>query len=126
MGQLLTVHGDKREIAPNKLTDPIRHEVNAEEVSKKSHFEFVPLEFETRTAVNTAAAAHHLSRRPQTLRSWACHEDGPIRPLRINGRLAWPVQELRQMLGCSPFAKKSKALYGASEPLYASSFGGLK
>jgi hypothetical protein len=40
-----------------------------------------------------------LGRAPQTLRLWACSEDGPLRPLRINGRLAWPVGELRRLLG---------------------------
>lgn len=59
---------------------------------------FPPLELEDRPAVDTAAAAHYLNRRPQTLRGWACHEDGPLRPLRINGRLAWPVAELRRLL----------------------------
>ena len=49
--------------------------------------------------VDTAHAAYLLSRRPQTLRAWACREDGPLRPLRINGRLAWPVSELRRVLG---------------------------
>ncbi|HRO52578.1 MAG TPA: hypothetical protein PK043_05395, partial [Alicycliphilus sp.] len=39
----------------------------------------------------TSEAAGHLSRAQQTLRIWACREDGPIRPIRINGRLAWPV-----------------------------------
>lgn len=63
---------------------------------------FVPLSCETRAAVDTATAAHHLNRRPQTLRGWACHEDGPLRPLRINGRLAWPVSELRRVLGVAP------------------------
>lgn len=57
-----------------------------------------PLETVTRPAVTTEEAAFYLSRRPQTLRCWACHEDGPIRPLRINGRLAWPVAELRKLL----------------------------
>ncbi len=60
---------------------------------------FVSLDRETRTAVDTATAAYHLSRQPQTLRGWACHEDGPLRPMRINGRLAWPVAELRRVLG---------------------------
>lgn len=59
----------------------------------------VSLDRETRAAVDTDTAAYHLSRRPQTLRAWACHEDGPMRPLRINGRLAWPVSELRRVLG---------------------------
>ncbi|MGB4061124.1 MAG: DNA-binding protein [Burkholderiaceae bacterium] len=58
-----------------------------------------PLESETRSAVDTSDAAAHLGRKPQTLRGWACLENGPIRPLRINGRLAWPVSELRRVLG---------------------------
>ncbi|MBK6789774.1 MAG: DNA-binding protein [Betaproteobacteria bacterium] len=60
---------------------------------------FVSLYSETRAAVDTATAAYHLNRQPQTLRGWACNEDGPLRPLRINGRLAWPVAELRRVLG---------------------------
>lgn len=60
---------------------------------------FPPLEAVTRPAVDTAHAAHYLNRRPQTLRGWACHEDGPLRPLRINGRLAWPVADIRRLLG---------------------------
>jgi len=62
---------------------------------------FVPLAAETRTAVDTATAAYHLNRQPQTLRGWACKEDGPLRPMRINGRLAWPVAELRRVLGAA-------------------------
>ncbi len=60
---------------------------------------FSPLDRETRATVDTETAAHHLNRRPQTLRGWACHEHGPLRPLRINGRLAWPVAELRRLCG---------------------------
>ncbi len=60
---------------------------------------FIPLELEARPAVDTAAAAHFLNRRPQTLRGWACHEDGPIRPIRINGRLAWRTADIRALLG---------------------------
>lgn len=60
---------------------------------------FPPLELEQRPVVDTAAAAYYLSRRPQTLRVWACLDCGPLRPRRINGRLAWPVAELRRVLG---------------------------
>lgn len=56
------------------------------------------LDSETRETVETAAAAYHLNRRPQTLRAWACLENGPIRPLRINGRLAWRVADIRRLL----------------------------
>ncbi len=59
---------------------------------------FPPLDSEVRAAVPTDCAAYHLTRRPQTLRAWACHEDGPLRPVRINGRLAWPVAEIRRLL----------------------------
>lgn len=62
---------------------------------------FTPLALEQRPAVDTAAAAHYLSRRPQTLRGWACLENGPLRPTRINGRLAWNVAEIRRLLGVS-------------------------
>lgn len=41
-----------------------------------------------RHAVTTAQAAKALNRAPQTLRKWACLENGPLRPIRINGRLA--------------------------------------
>ena len=60
---------------------------------------FVSLDRETRTAVDTATAAFHLSRQPQTLRAWACLENGPLRPLRVHGRLAWRVADLRRVLG---------------------------
>jgi hypothetical protein len=60
---------------------------------------FTPLAHETRPAVDTAAAAYYLSRRPQTLRGWACLENGPLRPIRIMGRLAWPVADIRRLLG---------------------------
>ena len=56
---------------------------------------------ETRAAVDTATAAFHLNRQPQTLRAWACRESGPLRPIRVCGRLAWPVAELRRVLGLS-------------------------
>jgi len=60
---------------------------------------FLSLDRETRAAVDTATAAYHLSRQPQTLRAWACLENGPLRPLRVHGRLAWPVAELKRVLG---------------------------
>jgi len=59
---------------------------------------FPPLEQESRSHVETARAAYHLNRQPQTMRSWASLETGPIRPIRISGRLAWPVAEIRALL----------------------------
>lgn len=57
-----------------------------------------PLDREARTALPTPEAARHLNRAQQTLRLWAMRENGPIRPFRVNGRLAWPVDELRKLL----------------------------
>jgi hypothetical protein len=61
--------------------------------------QLVPLAQETRAALPTPEAAFHLNRAQQTLRLWAMRETGPIRPLRINGRLAWPVADLKRVLG---------------------------
>ncbi len=47
----------------------------------------------------TALAAATINRKPQTLRKWAClGNKAPIRPLRINGRLAWRVTDLLALL----------------------------
>ncbi len=51
-----------------------------------------------RPVLPTHEAAPILNREPQTLRRWACLECGPIRPIRINGRLAWRVSDLREIL----------------------------
>lgn len=59
---------------------------------------FVPLEQEARTSLPTREAAHHLNRKMQTLHIWACKENGPIRPVRINGRLAWLVADIKRVL----------------------------
>lgn len=63
--------------------------------------QFPPLESVTRPNVDTAAAAYYLNRKPQTLRCWACEETFPegLRPVRVNGRLGWPVAGIRAALG---------------------------
>ena len=48
--------------------------------------------------LTTVKASALLNRAPQTLRKWACLEIGPIRPIRINGRLAWRVSDLEALL----------------------------
>ena len=60
---------------------------------------FTPLSRETRTHLSTAHAAFHLGRAQQTLRIWACCESGPLRPIRVNGRLAWSVADIKHVLG---------------------------
>ena len=60
--------------------------------------QFPPLETVTRPTVDTAAAAFYLNRRPQTLRCWAMSQAGALFPIRISGRLAWKVADLRRVL----------------------------
>ena len=60
--------------------------------------QYYPLDKESRSHVSTEVAAFHLNRRPQTLRAWACLENGPIRPTRVQGRLAWSVSSIRALL----------------------------
>lgn len=61
--------------------------------------QLTPLAQETRAAIPTAEAAGHLNRAQQTLWLWACKETGPIRPVRVMGRLAWPVADIKRVLG---------------------------
>jgi hypothetical protein len=66
---------------------------------KKSGLNAVPLAEEIRATLPTNEAAYHLHREQQTMRIWACQQNGPIQPIRINGRLAWPTDAIRKLLG---------------------------
>lgn len=57
-----------------------------------------PAEADLPAVLPTEEAAAAINRAPQTLRKWACLENGPIRPIRINGRLAWRVCDLQNLL----------------------------
>ena len=59
---------------------------------------YPPLEQVTRPTVPTNQAAYYVNRRPQSLRAWASLENGPIRPIRINGRLAWPIDQIKMLM----------------------------
>lgn len=48
--------------------------------------------------LSTKDAAALLNRRPQTLHAWSCLENGPIRPIKVNGRLAWRVSDIAALL----------------------------
>ncbi len=63
-----------------------------------NHFSFSFNRHAIQAVVPTDVAAA-LNRRPQTLRKWACLENGPIRPVRTNGRLAWRVADIQALLG---------------------------
>jgi hypothetical protein len=46
----------------------------------------------------TNEAAPTIRRKPQTLRKWASQDSGPIRPVRVHGRLLWRVSDLQALL----------------------------
>lgn len=61
-----------------------------------------PLENERRVTLPTSDTAAHLGRQAQTLRVWASKGTGPIKSLKINGRLAWRTADLRRLLEVKP------------------------
>lgn len=62
--------------------------------------QFPPLELVNRPTVPTNQAAYYVNRRPQTLRAWAMSTGtGPISPIRVNGRLAWSVADIKRVMG---------------------------
>jgi len=63
--------------------------------------DFVPLHLETRTHVSTAVMCRHVGRREQTARGWASAQTYPpaLKPIRVMGRLCWPVAGIRTVLG---------------------------
>ena len=73
---------------------------------KQSASPLPPLQEVIRPNLSTAEAAFYLNRRPQTLRSWACLENGPIRPRRISGLLAWSTAEVKALAGVTSGADK--------------------
>ena len=64
-------------------------------------FSYPPLAEVSKPTISTAAAAFYLNREARTLWSWSSLDNGPVKPIRINGRLAWPVADIKQLLGIS-------------------------
>ena len=61
----------------------------------------INLRTEPRTHLPTNEAALSINRKPQTLRGWhsaGCYAIPELRPIRVNGRLAWPVSGLRKLM----------------------------
>jgi len=48
--------------------------------------------------VDTPEGAALIGKEPQTLRRWACYGIGPIKPIRIGGRLRWRVSDLKRLV----------------------------
>ncbi len=66
-----------------------------------SNPEFTSLDRESRTHVDTETMCWHLGFAQQTARLWACKETYPegLKPVRVSGRLKWPVAGIRKILG---------------------------
>ena len=76
--------------------------LHSTEAPQQAAQQYTPLAQEQRTHVDTNAAAHYLNRRPQTLRGHHCHGTyitPELRPLVLNGRLAWPVAAIKSVMG---------------------------
>jgi hypothetical protein len=58
-----------------------------------------PLETVQRPLLGTNAAAFYLNARAQTMRLWASRDKGPIRPVRIGGRLRWRTSDVKRLVG---------------------------
>jgi hypothetical protein len=59
---------------------------------------FESLDAIDKPTLTTGEAAHFLNRKQQTLRNWAIRNDGPVKCVRIGGRLAWPTAAVRALL----------------------------
>lgn len=73
------------------------HSANTRRAATESQ-QFPDLLTEKRPYANTETTAYWVGRRPQTLRAWASLGNGPLRPIRIHGRLAWPVADIKRLL----------------------------
>jgi hypothetical protein len=61
---------------------------------------FPPLAQVQTEVLSTDQAAYYIGCKPQTLRVWACHETGPLRPITGIGRhLHWRTADIRALLG---------------------------
>jgi len=83
----------------------MEHQINQQvTASLKTNLATAPVQYPaldtiTKPNLTTAEAGHYLNRRPQTLRAWGCLENGPIRPRRVGGLLAWPTAEVKALAG---------------------------
>jgi hypothetical protein len=60
---------------------------------------YPPLALVTKPNLTMADLGYYLDRRPQTCRSWASLENGPLRPKRIGGLLAWSTTQVKALAG---------------------------
>jgi hypothetical protein len=63
--------------------------------------QYIPIGEVRKPNLTTDEAAFYLNRRPQTLRLWACRESSELRPIRVNGRLAWRLSDVKSLVGAA-------------------------
>ena len=80
-------------------TNDLETEIRERSIKAEDTAIFPPLESVTRPSLETPTAAYYLNREQQTLRCWAMKGNGPIQPIRINGRLHWSTNGIRKLLG---------------------------
>ncbi len=81
------------------MTTATHSSIQAMQAPQQFKAQYLPLEQVTKPNLKTEEAAHYLNRRPQTLRAWACLENGPLRCRRIGGLLAWSTAEVKALTG---------------------------
>ena len=82
-----------------KTTSLSIHAMRESKTPQQFTEQYLPLEKVNKPNLTTAEAAYYLNRRPQTLRVWACLENGPLRPTRIGGLLAWSTATVKALTG---------------------------
>ncbi len=93
-------HKKNENIDPSQLTKMNQVNFSVNSAAQQMAQTFLPLALENRPAVPTQQAAFYMHRKPQTLRKWATYDGtGPIRAFRCNGRLLWPLDQIRAALG---------------------------
>lgn len=55
--------------------------------------------FDDNALLTTAEAAAFLRFNAQTLRRWACYQNGPIQPVRLRNKLRWRGCDLNRLVG---------------------------
>ena len=61
--------------------------------------QFPPLEEVTKPLLTTDEYCHYSNYKKQTVWLHASTERGPVRPIRVGGRLGWPTKAVKQLLG---------------------------
>lgn len=86
-------------LPPPVTVEPEREEESQPPVAEESHATKPQLSRPAQGInLTTAQAALFLNRKPQTLRTWASKDIGPLRPIRSGGKLSWASDEVLSLM----------------------------